>query len=201
MNPDESAQQKQQLQALLTQILVAEAQGLSEYALFGELAKRGVQGFSSTVHDDNLSLFRAHFLLFHVLYELRETLWRQHGAELNICCLKIVLRPGQHNLDHGSDATPVPFDVLRAYYGDLNNLANTSGDDVESMLADFWNAMSMLGKRDEALAVLGLDTAANDDDIKHRYRQLALQHHPDRGGDQERLQAINIAMDKLKRKR
>jgi DnaJ-class molecular chaperone len=35
--------------------------------------------------------------------------------------------------------------------------------------------------------------------IKHRYRQLVSQHHPDRGGSTERLQSINKAMEILER--
>ena len=39
------------------------------------------------VFDTNLSLFRAHFLLFHVLYLLQQELWAQKRAELHISCL------------------------------------------------------------------------------------------------------------------
>ena len=43
--------------------------------------------------------------------------------------------------------------------------------------------------------VLGLDLSATADDIGAARRQLARQHHPDRGGDRWRMQAINEAAD------
>ena len=40
---------------------------------------------------------------------------------------------------------------------------------------------------------LGLPRTATADDIKRAYRRLAMQHHPDRGGDQTLFQEINEA--------
>jgi DnaJ-domain-containing protein 1 len=44
-----------------------------------------------------------------------------------------------------------------------------------------------------ALTVLGLPADATAAQIKQRYRNLALQHHPDRGGDEARMSEINAA--------
>jgi len=41
--------------------------------------------------------------------------------------------------------------------------------------------------------VLGLDRTATADDIKRAYRKLASQHHPDKGGDTAKFQAIQEA--------
>lgn len=46
-------------------------------------------------------------------------------------------------------------------------------------------------------AVLGLAPNASPDAIKTRYRELAHEHHPDKGGDTERMTEINAAYEKL----
>lgn len=49
-----------------------------------------------------------------------------------------------------------------------------------------------------ALAVLGLTPAQNTmEHINRAYRALALQHHPDKGGDPEVCKRINVAHDYL----
>ncbi|GAO35480.1 hypothetical protein SCT_0867 [Sulfuricella sp. T08] len=41
--------------------------------------------------------------------------------------------------------------------------------------------------------MLRLADPVDDPEIKRRYRELAMEHHPDRGGEMEKLQAINAA--------
>lgn len=43
--------------------------------------------------------------------------------------------------------------------------------------------------------ILGLRNCVPLDQIKKAYRSLALHHHPDRGGDQEKMKEINEAYD------
>lgn len=45
---------------------------------------------------------------------------------------------------------------------------------------------------------LGIAKSATPDEVKKAYRKLAAQHHPDRGGDEEKLKQINEAYDTLK---
>lgn len=51
--------------------------------------------------------------------------------------------------------------------------------------------------RYEALSIFGLPASATPDQIKSKYRELALQNHPDRGGDLRKMQQINVARDVL----
>jgi curved DNA-binding protein len=45
---------------------------------------------------------------------------------------------------------------------------------------------------------LGVDKKASPEELKRAYKKLAMQHHPDRGGDQKTFQEINEAYDTLK---
>ena len=46
---------------------------------------------------------------------------------------------------------------------------------------------------EDPYAVLGVDAAAPHDDIRRAWLALARRHHPDRGGDPARMQAVNEA--------
>lgn len=45
--------------------------------------------------------------------------------------------------------------------------------------------------------ILGIDKYASFEDIRNKYRQLASQNHPDKGGDTEKFKLINLAYDIL----
>ena len=57
-------------------------------------------------------------------------------------------------------------------------------------------AMEFISAR---LQVLDLAYGVPIADIKKRYRALAREHHPDAGGDPERMKKINAAYDDLRR--
>lgn len=162
--------------------------GIGEYDLITNLKAQGYFGFLSqpALPDE---LFQAHFFLFHSLYTLSNLLLEQRLHLLNIHTLKIQLLPYQE----GENFLQVD-DKLIAYYLDFSNLENTTEDDVYNMLASFWSKFNRFDGREEALAELGLSDPVDDKTIKKEYRRLAMQHHPDRGGDTETLQKINDAL-------
>jgi DnaJ family protein A protein 2 len=45
--------------------------------------------------------------------------------------------------------------------------------------------------------LLGVPQTATFDEIKKAFRKLALKHHPDRGGDKEKFQELNMAYETL----
>lgn len=47
-------------------------------------------------------------------------------------------------------------------------------------------------------SILGVRKDVSNDDLKKAYRKLAMQHHPDRGGDPSKIKEINEAYDTLK---
>lgn len=177
--------------ALLT-ILRAHPDGLAEHELMRKLAGDD-PAFGPEAYADELSLFQRHFILFHHLYRLRDDLWSRRQGDLAIHCLNIALLPFPGSLED-LPATPDP---LRAYYLDISHLENTGRQDVLDMLDAFWLHFARHGRRTEALATLGLADPVSYPEIKRRYRQLAMEHHPDRGGVAEKLQAINAAMELL----
>jgi len=183
---------KPALAEALIAILRAHPDGLAEHELIRKLASDD-PAFGPDAYADELSLFQCHFILFHHLYRLRDELWSKRQGDLAIHCLKIALCTYPADFDH-LPATPDP---LRVYYLDLSHLENTGRQEVMEMLDTFWRRFVRLGQRSEALATLGLVDPVDYPEIKRRYRELAMEHHPDRGGEVEKLQVINAAMKLL----
>lgn len=181
-------------QALLD-ILHRHPDGLKEHELIKALHQQGFDEFAPGLYQDSLRLFRCHFLLFNALYRLREQLLAEQSAILDIHTLSIRL------LDyHCSDSDALcREDKLRDYYLDLNNLNETTLNDVEELLGDFWARFYLDGERAQAMQTLELAEDADQSSITHRYRSLAMQHHPDRGGDAETFSKIRKAYEVLNR--
>lgn len=186
----------QQRLNLLHQLLRDHPAGLSEYELIKILEAQNEADFSRDRLRDNLSLFQTHFLLFHALYHLQVQFWENKTARLDIHAVCIQLRPYTNT---ATDTALGEHNPLREYYLDLNNLENTDAKDVEDLLTQFWSRFVGDDDRRQALAALELTDPVDWPAIKIQHRRLAMQHHPDRGGDETRLQAINAAMDVLAR--
>lgn len=180
---------------LLLKVLRAHPAGISEFELIQQLEATGQPGFEAGCLRDKLTLFQTHFFLFHTLYQLRDRLWAEQEARLDISALRIQLLP----LETQGAAELAEHDPLRAYYLDIGNLEQTSEQDVDDLLTQFWARFISNDERQQALAELELSDPVDWPTIKQQYRRLAMQHHPDRGGDEERLQAINAAMEMLAR--
>ena len=54
-----------------------------------------------------------------------------------------------------------------------------------------------MSKRDY-YEVLGIGKTASADEIKKAFRKLAIEHHPDRGGQEDKFKEINEAYEVLK---
>lgn len=179
----------------LLEVLRVHPGGISEYDLIKTLDADGQAGFEANRLRDNLSLFQTHFLLFHQLYRLDAELSRAGEYRLEISPLKIQLLAQRET----PDTALAEHDPLRAYYLDLNNLENTDASAVDELLSQFWLRFVSNDERRTALETLELNDPVDWPAIKQRHRKLVMEHHPDRGGDKERLQAINAAMEVLAR--
>lgn len=178
------------LERRIEELLVAERAGVSEHTLLRRLAREGLEPFATLRFEDELGLFRAHFILFHSLYRLQERLRRHRRAELSVSPLRIAL--GAYHSGAAGLAEPDP---MRAFYLDRRNLA-MSRNEVRRLLQGF-RRRAAADERQEALAVLDLAEPVDYPAIKRRYRELAMRHHPDRGGDTASLQRLNWAMQVL----
>ena len=167
-------------------------QGIGEYDLLQALRENGRYSFLLADVGDTYALFRAHFMLSHALYRLRYLLKHKQEAHVDIGLLQIKLLPYQSS-EQGLDM----LDKLSAYYLDFSNLEQITSKEVDALIASFWVDMHQLDHREDALAELGLSDPVDDQTIKLTYKKLVMKHHPDRGGDKERLQTINTAMDGL----
>lgn len=184
----------------LLEVLRHHPSGLSEYELIQALDDFGQPGFDTATLRENLSLFQTHFFLFHSLYRLRDQLWENKEARLDINALCIQLLPLVDNKKADNNDTEISYhDPLREYYLNLDNLENTDSEEVTRLLTKFWAGFISNDERRAALSELDLQDPVDWSTIKDQHRRLVMEHHPDRGGDEDRLQAINAAMDVLAR--
>jgi len=179
---------------LLLEVLKSQPMGISEYDLMQWLKEAGHEQFKNIMFSNRLSLFQSHFILFHSLYRLKVKLWEEKSAGLDINTLKIILLPVSEFADTAIDHQ----DPLMDYYLDINNLKNTTDKDVADLLEKFWRTLNDVERRSVALIELELEEPVSYGEIKQQHRRLVMKHHPDRGGDKEKLQTINAAMDLLK---
>jgi len=183
----------------LLKVLLLYPAGLSEFELIQKLEAEGQPGFETDCLKGNLSLFQTHFFLFHSLYSLREQLReqlvlgqeQQYQLEISPLCIQLI------PLKENNGSSLAEHNPLRDYYLDLDNLKEVNETEINQLFTRFWERFITNDERRDALKELELQDPVDWPTIKKQHRRLAMQHHPDRGGDEERLQAINAAMDAL----
>jgi len=177
-----------QLEALLRE----HPGGLSEHELISALRRDGCEWLPGLERRDLFGLFRTHFRIFHALYRLRDGLRQRRQGELVPDPLRLRIDPWRAGTEAMDRADPVA-----AWYRDESRLDATAPRDVAGMLADMARIRRSPARRQRALATLGLEQSASDRAIRRRYRELAMRHHPDRGGDAESFVAIQAAVRDL----
>lgn len=171
---------------------------VSEHALIKELVEEGL--LPAGFNEGSLALFQTHFLLFNALYRLQDELAAQQLA-LDIGLVNIRVREQQ-----GAQSSALDFgrqSRLRDYYLDWSHFNGATEESVAELLESFWQQFEACPVADSekaaALASLELCEPVTYAEIKMRYRRLVMREHPDRGGDNARLQTLNDAMAVLAR--
>ncbi|WP_392400359.1 DNA-J related domain-containing protein [Aeromonas salmonicida] len=168
---------------LLAPLLTLLQEAAASYKVHELLDALRQQGAIPTLAgDEQLQLFRVNFLIMNALYQLQAEL-HDAGWWLVISSLDIRLEP----LAGATDTRQrlALGQSLRNYYLDWQVFWQTDREEVEALLNRFWRAYDGAGHRAEALALFELTADANQETVRRRWRELALQHHPDRGGDAE----------------
>ena len=174
----------------IQQVLGSHSTGLTEYEFLSDLGQN--LSYFATTGPDSLALFQRHFLLFHCLYRLQHDYFESQTGILQISALEIRLWPYQPGHNELTQSDPV-----RDYYLDISNLESTDSSQVDDLLGKFWLALARHDSRSDALVLLGLADPVDDQQIRQRYRELVMLHHPDRGGDPDTIQQLNLALAKL----
>lgn len=177
----------------LTELLDHHPEGLSEFDLMQQLDRNYPEVYPKPDLRDPILLFQHHFVLMHALYRLQDDWWETGRGVLDISALHIVRRP---LVERGTQQLSVDRS-LKEYYLDWGNLGKESAESVQSLLDGFWKRLLGEVHAPDALATLGLDKTASAPEIKARYRQLAGEHHPDKGGDPEQFHQIREAYEVL----
>ena len=167
---------------------------LSEFLLIKKLQQYNYEGFPTIPLTDNMELFKMHFILHHALYRLQQQLLQEQRYCLVISTLKIQLFPYQAGQTNISE-----YDVIRDYYLNWDNFEKMTGEKLTLLLNQFWQKIYTKTDYQHALNILNLQEPTSYELVKKRYRILVGQHHPDRGGDKEKLQQINYAMEILEK--
>ncbi|NLW05040.1 MAG: DnaJ domain-containing protein [Pseudomonadaceae bacterium] len=183
----------------LIEVLSSFPEGINEHALLKALDEKGTINLEADTFSDNVKLFRTHFLLYNALYQLRDNLWQTAKGHLEITAVRLHLQTY-----HPGNSALQQHDPMRDYYLDMDMLEKTTQQDIETALNNFWKRLheesifSGGGLKAKAFKTLGLQEGVSTKEIKLSYRRLAMLHHPDRGGDAEKLQTINEAMEVLR---
>lgn len=140
-------------------------------------------------------IFQKNFLLMNALLQLQESLLSE-GWVLNVSVMAIHLS----RLSESNQHLPTEALSLREYYFDWSNFKATT-EDVEKLLGQFWERYLAVDQQQEAFECLALPVDASFEQVKSRYRELAAQHHPDRGGDSAEFMAVRKAYELIKKSR
>lgn len=182
----------------IEQILASEPQAIwSEHGLIRQLIQGG--RLTADYPSDSLALFHTHFLVMNALYQLRQRFAVDGRGGMEISALRIALTPASDVIAEGARSLAVGDLQLQNYYLDWANFASASAASVDELLNSFWRRYLVQHDRHQALHLLELAEPVTLREIKKRYREKAMLWHPDRGGSDAQLVALNGALEVLKR--
>lgn len=178
-------------------LLIAEhPQGIDEYGILTALKQHPAL---ANLGEGHLPLFQKHFLIMNALYQVQADYWDEKKAVLEITPLI--------NKLHAQSPSAQETQLIRAesqgpseYYLNWENFNKTTEQDVLNLYKSFWEFLAKDEKREVALSTLELPADASTEEIKRQYKKLAMQHHPDKGGNSTHFIEIQAAYEVLKPK-
>ncbi|TGN41399.1 DNA-J related domain-containing protein [Marinobacter confluentis] len=190
--------QVQHLAVAVERILRQQPEGISELHLIKALQQPPWELIGPVNYAEPDKLYPVHFLIFHVLYRLRDQL---AGSDEALTISPLLIRLCRQDVVGGTGSVDAP-DPLRAFYLDLSRYRMPE-DSILRMMDDFWSGRHgrrpAQGEALEAAGVFGFDTVPiSFDEVKYRFRRAVMQAHPDRGGETEAIQTLNSAFSVLK---
>lgn len=190
--------QVQHLSVAIEKILRENTHGISELNLIKALQRPPWELIGSVNYSEPDKLYPVHFLIFHVLYRLRDQLG-QSGESLSISPL--LIRLSSDDVVGGTGSVG-EVDKLRAFYLDLSKYQLPESS-IFQMMDDFWSGrvqrQPARQEVKEAAGILGFSGLPGSlEDVKYRFRRAVMQAHPDRGGETETIQHLNQAFSVLK---
>ncbi|MFO1369765.1 MAG: DNA-J related domain-containing protein [Marinagarivorans sp.] len=146
-----------------------------------------------------VALFRKHFFLRHCLYAVNKIIAEQ-GRHLLLgpVCIEVVIKKTSGCATH-LPSEDTSYKALADYYGDLIHWINATEETCRSFVDDFFKRFVVFNEAEAHLTCLGLPKDAVWGVVQQRYRRLAQQHHPDKGGDAELFLTYTHAYEALKR--
>ena len=199
MNPDSQVQKQEAGHSSnpfvmdVLRVLKKRPGGVKIYELLSGLDQELVAKVVNT-EDYNLSIFRKNFLLMNALYQLQLRLLKD-DLYLSIGQIEVQLLPSKSISE--KKLTNAGEQRIREYYFNWKNYERTSSDEVIALLRQFWDRYRASDKLTDALMVLGVTETTAWPEIQRKYRVLARENHPDKGGDTERFIEIREAYEVL----
>ncbi|MDC0662066.1 DNA-J related domain-containing protein [Marinobacter sp. SS21] len=188
----------QQLLVAIERVLRDHPAGISELDLIKTLQADPWHLLAAVDFSTPAQLYPVHFLVFHTLYRLRDQV-ATRGESLAISPLRIQLGANTTVAGNGLPDTP---DGLRAFYLDLSQYG-LSEQAIERLMTNFWSGRigqpPDANELQQAARVLGFESLPDQlDTVKRQFRRAVMRSHPDRGGDTQRIQALNEAFALIK---
>lgn len=179
----------------ILEILKNASAKVGEYDIICRLEQQGIV-FPTDSDSYNVLMFKKHFMTMNALYHLQQDLL-EDGYYLSISALDIAIEPIRKSSNEQSLQDTAEH-KLRDYYLDWQHFKTTGEDEINQLLAGFWNRYHAQDKQAEALATLELKSDASWEHVQRTYRQLVTEHHPDKGGNDARFIEIRSAYEVLR---
>lgn len=146
-----------------------------------------------------LALFQQHFVVRHGLYTIQPDL-RVQSITLELTPIGVSLSEALVNTnDQQTALNQGSLGALADFYLDREQLFAADKARVQAWLDSFWQRYRDPSDVELAFQTLDLRPDDNWQAVQQRYRRLALQCHPDKGGDPERFSAVREAYETLKK--